>query len=258
MNILGISGRKQSGKNTTANILHGIILHQMKNIEDWSIGSDGQLLVLTDRGWGEFDITRKDESFAEYAEYNMWPYVKLYSFADELKRICIDLFGISHECVFGTDEQKNQLQDHLLWENMPKAINSTIMRKMMPPDARTSCGWREGPMTAREFMQFFGTDVMRKMYEPIWVNSCIDKIQREQSELAIIADVRFPNEAKAIEEAGGNLVRLTRQVNQDGHSSEVALDDYPFTDYLDNKDNSIDSLLVKVKKFYQNLKEPVC
>ena len=83
MNILGISGRKQSGKNTTANILHGIILHQMKNIEDWSIGSDGQLLVLTDRGWGEFDITRKDESFAEYAEYNMWPYVKLYSFADE-------------------------------------------------------------------------------------------------------------------------------------------------------------------------------
>ena len=48
MNILGISGRKQSGKNTTANILHGIILHQMQNVEDWSIGGDGQLMVLTD------------------------------------------------------------------------------------------------------------------------------------------------------------------------------------------------------------------
>lgn len=32
-----------------------------------------------------------------------------------------------------------------------------------------------GPMTAREFMQYFGTEVMRKMYEPIWVNSCIKK-----------------------------------------------------------------------------------
>ena len=110
-------------------------------------------------------------------------------------------------------------------------------------------------MTAREFMQFFGTDVMRKMYEPIWVSSCIKKIQQEQSELAIIADVRFPNEAKAIEKAGGTLIRLTRQTIEDNHSSEVALDDYPFTDYIDNQDNSIDSLMVKVKHFYQSLKE---
>ena len=193
---------------------------------------------------GEFDITRQDKSFAEYAEYNMWPYVKLYSFADELKRICISLFGISPECVFGTDDQKNQLQDHLLWENMPISI-----------DAKRSWNRREGTMTAREFMQFFGTDVMRKMYEPIWVNSCINKIRKEQSELAIVADVRFPIEAKAIEDAGGNLVRLTRRVTQDGHTSEVALDDYPFKDHLDNKDHSIDALSVKVKKFYQDLKE---
>lgn len=259
MHILGISGRKQSGKNTTANILHGITLKRLKNIEDWSIGDNGQLMILTDQGWGEFDTTRKDGSFAEYAEYNMWPYIKLYSFADELKRICVELFGIPYECVFGTDEQKNQLQTHLLWENMPKAINSTLMKKIIKaPDAKRSFDWKEGPMTAREFMQFFGTDVCRKMYEPIWVNSCINKIQREQSELAVIADVRFPNEAKAIEDAGGSLVRLTRQVIQDDHSSEIALDDYPFTYRIDNRDNSINSLSVKVNKFYQNLKEQVC
>lgn len=235
MKILGISGRKQSGKNTTANILHGTILKELGNIEDWSIGSNGELMVETDQGWGEFDITRKDDAFAEYAEYNMWPYVKLYSFADELKRICVELFCIPDECVYGTDEQKNKPQEHLLWENI--------------------CDDRDGPMTAREFMQFFGTDICRKMYEPIWVNSCIRKIQKEQSGLAIIADVRFPNEAKAIEEANGTLIRLTRQVIEDNHSSEVALDDYPFTDYIDNRDNSIDSLLVKVKKFYKTLKE---
>ena len=110
-------------------------------------------------------------------------------------------------------------------------------------------------MTAREFMQFFGTDIMREMYEPIWVNGCIKKIQQEQSGLAIIADVRFPNEAEAIEQAGGKLVRLTRQVFEDSHSSEVALDDYPFTDYIENSNESIDSLTVKVKKFYNHLKE---
>ena len=255
MRILGISGRKQSGKNTTANILHGIILKELENVEDWTLGDNGQLMINTDGGWGEFDITRRDSSFTEYSEHNMWPYVKLYSFADELKRICVDLFNIPSECVWGTDEQKNQLQDHLLWENMPKAINSSLMKKMMPIDSKKSWNWKEGPMTAREFMQFFGTDVMRKMYEPVWVRSCLEKIQKEQSELAIIADVRFPDEAKAIEEAGGNLVRLARQVTEDNHSSEIALDDYPFTYHIDNKDNSIDSLLVKVNRFYQTLKE---
>jgi hypothetical protein len=259
MKILGIAGRKQSGKNTTANILHGVVLRENELVKDWSIGPEGQLMILTDNsqgqeGWGEFDVTRKDQAFTQYAEHSMWPHVKLYSFADSLKWICSELFDIPEECVWGNEQQKNQLQEHLLWQNMPKAINSTMMKKIVTaPDAKRSFDWKEGPMTAREFMQFFGTDVCRKMFESVWVNSCIKKIQREQSELAIIADVRFPNEAKAIEDAGGKVVRLTRKVFDDNHSSEVALDDYPFTDYIDNKDNSIDSLMVKVKKFYQNL-----
>ena len=253
MKILGISGRKQAGKNTTANILHGIVLKKLGNIGDWSIGSNGELMVETSDGWGEFDITRKDEAFAEYAEHNMWPHVKLYSFADHLKWICVKLFDIPSECVWGTDEQKNQLQEHLLWENMPKAINSTLMKKVIrAADSKRSFDWREGPMTAREFMQFFGTDVCRKMFEPIWVNSCLKTIIKEQSELAIIADVRFPNEAKAVEDAGGSLLRLTRNLYHDNHSSEVALDDYPFTCSIDNKDNSIDDLIVKVKELYLN------
>ena len=128
------------------------------------------------------------------------------------------------------------------------------MKKMMPPDAKRSFDWKEGPMTAREFMQFFGTDVCRKIYEPIWVESCLSAIKKEQSELAIIADVRFPNEADAIIRAGGTLLRLTRQTLEDNHASEKALDDYPFEHTVNNANNSIDNLMVKVNKFYQNLK----
>ena len=242
--ILGISGRKQAGKNTTANILHGVILQEQGLIKDWNIGDSGELLVDNGDGggWGEFDVTRQDKPFTEWAEHNMWPFVKVYSFADHLKWICIKLFDVPFECVYGTDEQKNQHQSHLLWQNMP------CLEIFNNPNKR-------GPMTAREFMQFFGTDIMREMYEPIWVNACIKKIQQEQSGLAIIADVRFPNEAKAIEQASGKVVRLTREVHEDNHSSEVALDDYPFTDYIDNKIESIDILMVKVKEFYRNLKE---
>ena len=235
--ILGISGRKQAGKNTTANILHGIILKQKGFVRDWSIGGEGQLMIDPNDGteWGEFDVERKDEDFVTWADNNMWPFVKLYSFADNLKAVCTELFNIPPQCVYGTDEQKNQIQDHLLWENI--STNKT------------------GAMTAREFMQHFGSDVCRKVYEPIWVNSCLNRIKKEESELAIIADVRFPNEVKAIEDAGGTVLRLTRNVYKDNHASEVALDDHPFTNVIDNSDESIDSLMVKVKKFYSNLKE---
>lgn len=247
--ILGISGRKQAGKNTTANILHGIVLKREGFIKDWNIGSNGELLVDSD-GWGEFDVTRKDPEFVSWADHSMWPFVKIYSFADELKRICIELFDIPFECVYGTDEQKNQVQEHLLWENMPGWTSDECCM------SGSTFYHESGPMTAREFMQFCGTDVMRKMYEPIWVNSCIKKIQQEQSALAIIADVRFPNEAKAIEQAGGFVARLTRQVFDDNHSSEVALDDYPFKYIIENQEESIALLMDKVKEFYKQLQTP--
>ena len=243
MKIIGISGRKQSGKNTVANILHGLVLKKKGLIKDFNIDGLGQLIVLTTdskgkEDWGQLDITRKDAPFVEYAEHNMWPYVKLYSFADTLKWLCTDLFAIPYECVWGTDDQKNQKQEHLRWE-------------LMPGHATTKKGY--GPMTAREFMQFFGTDICREAFEPIWLRNTINRIQAEKSEIAIVADVRFPNEAKGIEEVGGQVLRLTRKVFEDNHSSEIALDDYPFTKIIENNDKSIDETMVKVKEFYNSL-----
>jgi len=241
--ILGISGRKQAGKNTVANIIHGIILKEQGLIEDWNIGKNGELVILTSdsegvTAWGEFDVSRKDESFIEYAELHMWPFVKLYSFADSLKWICTDLFEIPYECVWGTNQQKNQIQEHLLWENMPgiEITNSDALNKT-------------GPMTSREFMQYFGTEVMRKIYEPIWINSCINRIKKEGPELAIIADVRFPNEVNKLETS----LRLTRNVFNDSHSCESALDkesfDWSNFDYIvDNENMSLDALCNYIKQ----------
>lgn len=244
--IIGISGRKQAGKNTVANILHGIVLKEQALIEDWNIGKNGQLLILTSdsdgvTAWGEFDVSRKDDAFIEYAELHMWPFVKLYSFADSLKWICTELFNIPYECVWGTNNQKNKIQNHLLWENMPgiEITNSYILNK-------------NGPMTSREFMQYFGTNVMRKIYEPIWINSCINKIKKEGPELAIIADVRFANEIKELKRAGGIALRLTRNIFNDNHECESALDadNFDWTNFdhiIDNKEMSIDALCNHVK-----------
>ena len=244
MKIVGISGKKQSGKNTTANILHGIVLKEKGLIKDYNIDANGKLMINTTssdgaEGWGEFDITRKDAQFLEYAEHNMWPYVKLYSFADTLKWICNKLFDIPEECLWGSEEHKNKKVPYN-WEKMPGHIT-----------AKTGYG----PMTAREFMQYFGTDIMRDIHPNIWLNDTVTRMKKEQPELAIIADVRFTNEADAIKNAGGTVVRLTRRVNKDGHSSENDLDEYEFSETFDNADKTLDDLISDTKALYKGLQE---
>jgi hypothetical protein len=213
--IIGIAGKKQSGKNTSANYIHGSILKRKGFTEDFRISnSTGELAVLSDSGWGVFDITRKDEQFVEYAESNMWPFVKLYSFADGLKSICVEFFGLTSDQVYGTDKDKNS-KTCVLWENIPTWKNSSRNKN-------------RGSMTARELLQYFGTDVMRKMHQNVWVNHTINKIKLEKSELSIVADVRFPNEVDAILEAGGEVIKLQRAPLKDEHSSETALDEENF------------------------------
>ncbi len=268
--ILGVSGKKGAGKNTVANILHGIVLKEKGMVKDFNIDQNGKLFVLTtnsdsEEGWGEFDISRKDEQFIQFAEYNMWPEVKLYSFADSLKWMCTDLFNIPYECVYGTNEQKNQIQDHLLWENMPGVITDRFFY-----DAAKNNNYgagvkaiiskimyhAPGPMTSREFMQFLATEVMRKIYSDIWVNHTAKKILREGSELAIIADVRFPNEVEKILSLNGKVVKLKRQISEDKHESEIALDNFDeakFFRTIDNSNGSLEDLIVDSKKLYKDL-----
>ena len=68
--IIGISGRKQSGKNTVANIINGEILKERNLIDDYKINDQGQLVIKTRDAnqvdWGVLDVTRKDEAFSEY------------------------------------------------------------------------------------------------------------------------------------------------------------------------------------------------
>ena len=59
--IIGISGRKQSGKNTIANYLTGYILKQKGMIYDYDISNEGSLEIKTtdsgnNAGWGVFDV----------------------------------------------------------------------------------------------------------------------------------------------------------------------------------------------------------
>lgn len=225
--IIGFAGTKQAGKTTCSNFLHGCQLKSHDIIQNFSILEDGKLTVDTEvvneKGVETFgssilDTSRSDLEFTEWALFSMWPFVKKYSFADTLKQIVVELFKVPRECVYGTDEQKNQLQEHLLWENMPGVVTETS--RLI---ASSDYYHKPGPMTAREFLQYLGTDVMRKMYEPIWVQRVIADIESEQPLLAVVDDVRFINEIEALQKVGGKVIGLARQPFESSHSSENAI-----------------------------------
>lgn len=124
--------------------------------------------------------------------------VKIYNFADPLKQdVCINILGLTHDQCYGDDDLKNTITD---------------------------LEWNGSKLTAREVMQFVGTDIFRNMKNNVWSDATIKKISKEEKDVAIIADCRFPNEVKAIKDAGGLVIKLTRNPFNSNHSSETALD----------------------------------
>jgi hypothetical protein len=65
-------------------------------------------------------------------------------------------------------------------------------------------------LTPRWILQYWGTEVCRSgFHDDIWIASLENKM-RKTTDNIVISDVRFPNEIKAIHNAGGRVVRIKR------------------------------------------------
>jgi hypothetical protein len=108
-------------------------------------------------------------------------------------------------------------------------------------------------MTSREFLQYFGTTIVRKIYPQAWINATINSILVEKPEIAIIPDVRFPNEISAIKENNGIILRLTRNIYNSDHESECILDqnNYDWSNFdfiVNNSQGDIGNLCSQLQK----------
>lgn len=186
--IIGISGKKQAGKSTAANQILAMYRNASPGIyrcEMWHVDPvHGWLL------WG--DSEGLPVGSQEYAD-------NIICFADYLKRICMDLFGLTWAQCYGTDEQKN-----------------TLAPGFVPGKDCTS----------RDALQGHGS-VCRDTNENCFVNAWRAVVSRSAARLILTPDVRYPNEIAAIRGLGGKVIRLTRAPFDDQHESETALDDWP-------------------------------
>ena len=113
--ILGFAGRKQSGKNTCANLIIGLEMMSLGLTSGFKITSQGKLWVEDILGdtenCGVFDVFNDSSVMKEFLKTKLDPFIKIYSFADLLKKnVCMDIFGLTKEQCYGTDEQKNSDQ----------------------------------------------------------------------------------------------------------------------------------------------------
>ncbi|MDX3525108.1 hypothetical protein P1P75_01250 [Streptomyces sp. ID05-39B] len=99
----------------------------------------------------------------------------------------------------------------------------------------------------RALLQRAGTEAGRKLLGPnVWVDALFREL--EDAPALVVTDVRFPNEAQAVTDRGGVVIRIERPgvgpaKDRIGrvHESETALDDWPF-DHLLRNDGSTRAL----------------
>ncbi|QEQ94091.1 deoxynucleoside monophosphate kinase [Streptomyces phage Saftant] len=132
------------------------------------------------------------------------------------------------------------------WVNVSVDVGVARLSKLVD-----AYGWDRAKRTfpeVRRLLQRAGTEAGRKVLgTQVWVDALMKDFQ-PHDEALVVTDVRFKNEADAIREAGGVVVRIERpgvgpKEDPGGwvHESEVALDHYDF-DVTVKNDGTIEEL----------------
>ena len=106
-----------------------------------------------------------------------------------------------------------------------------------------------GGQTPRFLMQTVGTEWGRRMIHPdLWIKSALRRSAAHDS--VVLSDVRFPNEAQLIHDAGGVILRVHRagELGVGDHASETPLPD-DLIDLEVGNDGTPTDMLAQVERF---------
>jgi hypothetical protein len=204
-------------------------------------------------GIAGFQGSGKD-TIADYLQ-NIYGF-KRDSFAATLKDAVAAVFGWDRELLEGRTTESRAWREQVdpWWAN-----------RLNMPD-----------LTPRLVLQKWGTEVARKSWhDDTWIASLENKLVRAHNDI-VITDVRFPNEIRAVRDAGGIVIRVVRgpepdwfesavaanqQVQsavaymqaQNIHPSEWAWIGTEFDAVIDYNANGLDPLCAQVKRLVQDL-----
>lgn len=177
------------------------------------------------------------------------------AFADKLREFLYALNPIvKHADAALMVRTKAGVKNLMLDENTPSTVGIDIRLQ----DVIDSFGWDGYKETVygneiRALLQRLGTEAGRGvLWDSIWIDAALHDLRPEG--LYVVTDARFPNEAEALRDRGGVIVRITRDGvgPANSHPSETSLDDYDF-DHRINNTGSLEEFKDSVRLFYKTL-----
>lgn len=182
------------------------------------------------------------------------------------------IVGISGKMRSGKDTAAKAIQEFIPnsrvwhWADLVKECTAAALGLPLDhfkDDLNKIKDYQVGPgmtMTGREILQKVGTECFRNnIHTDFWVTRLFSRItQDKETNLHIIPDTRFPNEADAIKNAGGYVIRIERDgLHRNDHASETSLDNYKFDRVISNNNGymapefmwGINDFLVDIKAF---------
>lgn len=149
------------------------------------------------------------------------------AFANRLKRSAANALGYK----FDTIEEYRDWSDHIK-ENCEVTV----------VDVQGNGKHTENKISGRQFLQFYGTEAHREIFgSEFWVEALLEN--PPECDVLVITDVRFPNEAEAIRELGGEVWEIRRPETsaEPTHASEQPLSD-DLIDFRILNDRGLDEL----------------
>lgn len=174
-----------------------------------------------------------------------------YSFADPIKRGIMEMFGFTEEQMWGTAEDKETIDPR--WGISPRRMLQLVGTELFQFEIQKHLKEGEFPI---------GREVWVNRFK-IWFKEQLESKEREinfakaighplldidSTINIVISDVRFPHEAKAIREMGGDIWRVIRpsNVSEDAHASEKEQESI-IADQTIMNDSTLNDLYVRVE-----------
>jgi hypothetical protein len=276
--IIGISGKIGSGKDAIGWIIKDLtfeafiksdIQSEWGKLKDWEIKKfAGKLKQIASLLTGVPVEKFEDQEFKKLEMGEEWDYKSMYDLGwdKEWTKQAADYPSRSnmedtvHKYtyrrflqVLGTEAMRNQIHSNV-WVNALFADYKHVWNDPDPIEGNDyNITYRKDyPNTEESLIHYGGGSEAQVFTKEI-----------EQSNW-IITDARFPNEADAVKDRGGIMIRVNRPCPECGvleghkmkphkippstHPSETGLDDYQNFDYVIENDGTIEELIEKVKE----------
>lgn len=263
INLIGISGRIYAGKDLFAKMFLLAMYNNVYGKKDGDLAPTPEVL-----SGGLGDVIK---------EYEGWEIKK---FATPLKQVASLILGVSIEQFEDREYKASTLGSE--WDYFTVAREGSKDSHRFPEFAtwqeadeyclkfKGNLVWTRHQITVRLLLQRLGTDAIRNgLHGNTWINAMFSKYvspvtmqeagNKRDADLVnnivlpckwIITDVRFENEAQAIKDRGGIIIRISRggEPGEGLHESETALDNWNFDWRIDNN-GSLQALYTQAMDF---------